>query len=269
MDLKSAGGGDHPRIRGEHLVIVGAPDRQAGSSPHTRGARPVCVRGRSQRWDHPRIRGEHQVGGRLAQEKAGSSPHTRGARHGSDRSLWHSRIIPAYAGSTGPIWCVAATTRDHPRIRGEHDCGVMVIAGTDGSSPHTRGAHSSTQTPSTGTRIIPAYAGSTRHVAATGRCPRDHPRIRGEHAARGSEIRGRRGSSPHTRGALVHVANANYDRRIIPAYAGSTEALHGQHRSRRDHPRIRGEHTRVVDGQSREQRIIPAYAGSTFDNEFL
>ena len=91
------------------------------------------------------------------------------------------------------------------------------------------------------------------------------------------------GSSPHTRGALVRVANANYDRRIIPAYAGSTGRRRRQCPGHRDHPRIRGEHapsprgraassgssphTRgaPLDVQARLTRggIIPAYAGST------
>ena len=38
-DLKSGGGGDHPRIRGEHERPRGFQPRSAGSSPHTRGAR--------------------------------------------------------------------------------------------------------------------------------------------------------------------------------------------------------------------------------------
>ena len=92
-----------------------------------------------------------------------------------------------------------------------------------------------------------------------------------------------RGSSPHTRGALVGHELGARDRGIIPAYAGST-ARQGRGRvTRRDHPRIRGEHQRkmadsmVSAGSSPHTRgaqqshsqqlrfsgIIPAYAGST------
>ena len=70
---------DHPRIRGEHVIKIGADLSAQGSSPHTRGAREsfrerredpgiipayagstqeglVGILGHA---DHPRIRGEH------------------------------------------------------------------------------------------------------------------------------------------------------------------------------------------------------------------
>ena len=70
---------DHPRIRGEHPVLLVAGDGVLGSSPHTRGApKLVAVTHRRHRIipayagstipprsqlmspaDHPRIRGEH------------------------------------------------------------------------------------------------------------------------------------------------------------------------------------------------------------------
>ena len=158
----------------------------------------------SENRDHPRIRGEHQTS---------RQPRilTRG-------------IIPAYAGSTSML-------------------SVRRLA-CQGSSPHTRGAH-------TARRNQQSF-------------PQDHPRIRGEHlllryirllacgiipAYAGSTehavgvIGWFEGSSPHTRGAPL-----------------STSRRSGR---RRDHPRIRGEHplgdaVRVV-----ERGIIPAYAGST------
>ena len=116
------------------------PGDLVGSSPHTRGARyreigfetidriipayagstlPLTVaRGAAQ--DHPRIRGEHfrEVGTLIFDE--GSSPHTRGAlgRFFADEDA--VGIIPAYAGSTSARWERLSSTRDHPRIRGEH-----------------------------------------------------------------------------------------------------------------------------------------------------
>ena len=78
-DLKSVGGGDHPRIRGEHRLSGLYTGDGQGSSPHTRGARrpervgqvgrriipayagsTVDYRDRLMTLkDHPRIRGEH------------------------------------------------------------------------------------------------------------------------------------------------------------------------------------------------------------------
>ena len=93
------------------------------------------------------------------------------------------------------------------------------------------------------------------------------------------------GSSPHTRGAHIHVGFRYDIARIIPAYAGSTDRQGRGVGARRDHPRIRGEHVLThlhpgeIQGSSPHTRgapaarrnrpqnpgIIPAYAGSTPD----
>ena len=117
---------DHPRIRGEHILVHCPSATPLGSSPHTRGALPPSALRSSTRgiipayagstlsfhffWfgsqDHPRIRGEHV---RL-----------------QDRHHESRRIIPAYAGSTLPISRACRARWDHPRIRGEHS-GLSVI----------------------------------------------------------------------------------------------------------------------------------------------
>ena len=111
---------DHPRIRGEHVLVADALPSELGSSPHTRGAQ--------ERWDklsewvgiipayagsttaslttaitcrdHPRIRGEHQHQSQSVYVGVGSSPHTRGAHDHGDGLEGIRGIIPAYAGST-------------------------------------------------------------------------------------------------------------------------------------------------------------------------
>ena len=92
-----------------------------------------------------------------------------------------------------------------------------------------------------------------------------------------------RGSSPHTRGALQGLLPRVIRVGIIPAYAGSTGPSPLLKSQSRDHPRIRGEHSRATvstcsrTGSSPHTRgaracfrqpspapgIIPAYAGST------
>ena len=92
-----------------------------------------------------------------------------------------------------------------------------------------------------------------------------------------------KGSSPHTRGAPPYHRRGLSWRRIIPAYAGSTNLHHYLKETTWDHPRIRGEHHRLgcagdfgrgssphtrgalrgVQGVVGDGRIIPAYAGST------
>ena len=111
--------------------------------------------------------------------------------------------------------------------------------------------------------IIPAYAGSTTRALSSPSSERDHPRIRGEHLKSSREGPSRVGSSPHTRGAPEPAPHPSAMRRIIPAYAGSTPPSSPHIRSRRDHPRIRGEHRTGRNGGRPKNGIIPAYAGST------
>ena len=92
--------GDHPRIRGEHTLVVSRVHLMPGSSPHTRGAHARGIQGPFDSriipayagstdqvaltvvvaGDHPRIRGEHAAAALGPLGGVGSSPHTRGAR---------------------------------------------------------------------------------------------------------------------------------------------------------------------------------------------
>ena len=271
---------DHPRIRGEHLTKAGSARVRVGSSPHTRGA-PSKPRpgGSAQRiipayagsttarsatcwpWqDHPRIRGEHDNPAKDNVPFVGSSPHTRGARMASRRNVPLPWIIPAYAGSTAILWAWMTIMMDHPRIRGEHTRSHAQRGWGGGSSPHTRGARLWRPPTSPIVRIIPAYAGSTRPSSFAGTWYPDHPRIRGEHAGGALHVTGARGSSPHTRGALLASRALTRNMRIIPAYAGSTLPGDLQGDGGGDHPRIRGEHrpeflqAQGVDGSSPHTR---------------
>ena len=196
-----------------------------------------------------------------------------------------SRIIPAYAGSTGTSRTSFLRPEDHPRIRGEHPLSMKRRSAIFGSSPHTRGAPLPHYRSACRIRISPAYAGSTPLTDLKSVGGGDHPRIRGEHDDGAGVVRMGRGSSPHTRGARFRDRALLQLRRIIPAYAGSTSSLSLLDAAGSDHPRIRGEHrhgfvgggfpfgssphTRGAHGAGERddlrRRIIPAYAGSTSD----
>ena len=170
--------------------------------PAYAGSTPSGFTGCRSTGDHPRIRGEHSTTRPLGEDLPGSSPHTRGAPRRRSARRCRLGIIPAYAGSTNLHHYLQEMRWDHPRIRGEHQEGVCSITCTPGSSPHTRGAPSSSTSRPLPPWIIPAYAGST---------PREMCRDPSS-----------RGSSPHTRGAPSQRPQVLDQGRIIPAYAGST-----------------------------------------------
>ena len=168
-------------------------------------------------------------------------------------------------------------------MRGEHSKLAATGLSDPGSSPRARGALSGSRTHVPSVGIIPACAGSTPGICPCRRVRGDHPRVRGEHwwariaAAPGS------GSSPRARGARSCDEFAPGIRGIIPACAGSTSYMWRVLGAAKDHPRVRGEHTRAhfphdsMWGSSPRARgargdrpvfrrapgIIPACAGST------
>ena len=195
--------GDHPRVRGEHLINRLDTLTSEGSSPRARGARvarppadqhrgiiPACagstVSHASQRHrprDHPRVRGEH--GTCIPDEPSGegSSPRARGAPGMLRGVLGLGGIIPACAGSTVSHASQRHRPRDHPRVRGEHGTCIPDEPSGEGSSPRARGAPGMLRGVLGLGGIIPACAGSTVSHASQRHRPRDHPRVRGEHCS--------------------------------------------------------------------------------------
>ena len=216
---------DHPRMRGEHGLKAANDEAGGGSSPHARGA---LRRGRARelRWrDHPRMRGEHLNTIPSMCTSSGSSPHARGAPGFLVRGRMPRGIIPACAGSTVPISLVIRLSRDHPRMRGEHESALRCHVLPAGSSPHARGARELVRHLRQNVGIIPACAGSTRATRRAPSSSRDHPRMRGEHSV-SVTVRGHpSGSSPHARGALYSGLSPQGQGGIIPACAGSTQIV--------------------------------------------
>ena len=227
--------------------------------------------------------GEHALGNPNAKTFEGSSPHVRGTPaisrvNGSGRG-----IIPACAGNTRLYATTFISTRDHPRMCGEHSVLGGGVLAPVGSSPHVRGTLIMI-TPLKGRLgIIPACAGNTARLVPARRADEDHPRMCGEHMVTRSEMKSVSGSSPHVRGTLRACRAAGHLSGIIPACAGNTKTSAYQKCSKRDHPRMCGEHpagetlgggllgssphvrgTRREQDQPGAQRgIIPACAGNT------
>ena len=192
-------------------------------------------------------------------------------------------IIPAYAGNTRRRSARRRSTRDHPRVCGEHYKHRGSITPNPGSSPRMRGTRAVCDGESCRIRIIPAYAGNTGlvHVRHSGNG--DHPRVCGEHCGVCGAYFSCLGSSPRMRGTPGVDGQWRVAPGIIPAYAGNTPTFPWSTTAARDHPRVCGEHVQNALGRfnvagssprmrgtharnrsgRRNPRIIPAYAGNT------
>ena len=232
---------------------------------------------------HPRSRGEnsYDVGDGLLE--GGSSPLTRGKLPEGADIVSMAGLIPAHAGKTWSIRCVAFCGPAHPRSRGENAGGSRNEHQQAGSSPLTRGKRRQALDYRPLCGLIPAHAGKTlaglRCVAYFGA----HPRSRGENTARQCEATRRPGSSPLTRGKPCRAGRLRSARRLIPAHAGKTQRRHPACTGHGAHPRSRGENSdwETIDGraggsspltrgkqargcpQSGQWGLIPAHAGKT------
>ena len=172
----------------------------------------------------------------------GSSPRMRGTLlrpHSGWRNAW---IIPAYAGNTRTPTEPATSSRDHPRVCGEHAVREDEIAFRRGSSPRMRGTPVASVTIRSMAGIIPAYAGNTHVWPTRPASDRDHPRVCGEHSALCISSSISWGSSPRMRGTHRRVLSSVPSLGIIPAYAGNTCRSKRDDTVDWDHPRVCGEH---------------------------
>ena len=232
---------------------------------------------------HPRSRGENVGDFASGPGGQGSSPLTRGKRANAHRGFLTVRLIPAHAGKTWSIRCMAFCGPAHPRSRGENFQAKTIPARGPGSSPLTRGKRERRRDPIAGARLIPAHAGKTLlRALGAGACAA-HPRSRGENSwGRGVHPR-QGGSSPLTRGKRAQAQQGHLHVRLIPAHAGKTGRPYLGLPRPQAHPRSRGENRtedllvllqlgsspltrgkRLRALSNKElQGLIPAHAGKT------
>ena len=149
-------------------------------------------------------------------------------------------------------------------MRGEHFPGYETQSCKWGSSPHARGTLYQDRWRSGYAGIIPACAGNTQELEAASAGQRDHPRMRGEHISRKPPTNPTTGSSPHARGTLRGSVYSMVSGGIIPACAGNTGATSTTAPSRRDHPRMRGEHIVVIQTDTEKEGSSPHARGTLF-----
>ena len=177
----------------------------------------------------------------------------------------HTRITPAYAGTTYRRCDRPDLQRDHP--------------------PLTRELHIILTQEFKHLGITPAYAGTTGIAVISPEFMTDHPRLRGNYSSGCLTSSSISGSPPLTRELLNQVCSNFRRYGITPAYAGTTPSCRSVEIPSRDHPRLRGNYHKLTHLRdysvgspplTRELRvsslfafassgITPAYAGTTHE----
>ena len=136
---------EHPRVRGENLIIESHKLSPSGTSPRARGKRmatawyasllrniPACAGKTIWAWgqcfenqEHPRVRGENIGAKILSVISGGTSPRARGKHQHSRPRRGYCRNIPACAGKTATSKEKPIITAEHPRVRGENRAKVL------------------------------------------------------------------------------------------------------------------------------------------------
>ncbi len=196
---------------------------------------------------------------------SGPSPHARGAADLRLRVPDPAGTIPARAGSSSDGGASGSCCRDHPRTRGEQTADLVLPVDRWGPSPHARGAAGRPMRRTRCRGTIPARAGSSVRVGPPSVRSRDHPRTRGEQAARARRAIDRRGPSPHARGAVKEVDENGLRLGTIPARAGSSLNSPERRHPQGDHPRTRGEQQCHRVGSPAEWGPSPHAPGAAAD----
>ena len=149
----------HPRVCGEHCLLIASCSDAIGSSPRVRGTRrtrrgclghrrfiPACAgntaiisAGLLLFPVHPRVCGEHASHPHTCSPHTGSSPRVRGTHFLRLDLRLELRFIPACAGNTTIARHRRPSTTVHPRVCGEHTNEYLTKQRNGGSSPRVRG----------------------------------------------------------------------------------------------------------------------------------
>ena len=217
--------GSSPLTRGKR-VQPPEPDQRRRLIPAHAGKTTSGSSAPCRRTAHPRSRGENSRLPFYGPQRVGSSPLTRGKPSDAPLDLDWCRLIPAHAGKTPSTPRCCPESGAHPRSRGENTEFYVATLSSQGSSPLTRGKRSGSSSRVSTSGLIPAHAGKTPAPLSASVSSAAHPRSRGENGRTITGFRRRYGSSPLTRGKLLHLPLLTGGARLIPAHAGKTTPGH-------------------------------------------
>ena len=211
---------------------------------------------------HPRTRGDHGVQEGDGGDAAGPPPHARGSPAPAHARASSTRPTPACAGITCRRGVRTWRRRAHPRMRGDHFVRTSMPIAVTGPPPHERGSLLTGSAGIGGPRPTPACAGITGTATRCGVARRAHPRMRGDHFSQAPARRRTLGPPPHARGSLRAVERDPVGDGPTPACAGITSVLVVPCFLISAHPRMRGDHVRMLRIESHARGPPPHARGS-------
>ena len=202
------------------------------------------------------MRGEYASRSMPAALIAGPPPRARGIlRHLSMLGMV-SGTTPACAGNTTDCQSRMSFGGGHPRVRGEYWCARLCLTRRLGPPPRARGIRTLHKTARTRLGTTPACAGNTGRSLGLLGSSGDHPRVRGEYFSPSSSHSTWKGPPPRARGIRRVGADDFAGVGTTPACAGNTSSSPCGAARGRDHPRVRGEYTKITQ-QNGVSRHIP------------
>ena len=130
--------GSPPRMRGKETPDQGI-DQEFGITPAYAGKRLAFLESTAIMQDHPRVCGEKDSAPLDMDCIRGSPPRMRGKGRTSIIPHPQGGITPAYAGKSGTGSGPAPGPKDHPRVCGEKQKGILHKDMYQGSPPRMRG----------------------------------------------------------------------------------------------------------------------------------
>ncbi len=233
--------GPPPRARGPRGGPVHGHPR-VGTTPACAGTTSSMSGSSGSTWDHPRVRGDHREAVAIAAAEQGPPPRARGPLPHRRTGRAGLGTTPACAGTTSCRSTRASGTRDHPRVRGDHDVVRVDTTDDQGPPPRARGPLSVLVEQVQHLGTTPACAGTTSAARQAVRFKGDHPRVRGDHGRSPIPCSGCVGPPPRARGPHPKPIRSSARSGTTPACAGTTMPGAWRRRRCRDHPRVRGDH---------------------------
>ena len=256
-----AGSREHPRVRGDDLMVETGTRSYPGTPPRARGRRgehrrqllgrrntPACA-GTTVSVnevspappEHPRVRGDDVLRGNPNPGNQGTPPRARGRPQRCRQPGDACGNTPACGGTTGDRSDLAWLIPEHPRVRGDDSGSTVRRPVSRGTPPRARGRRLPRGAGPSGGRNTPACAGTTPGGTRPPAVGTEHPRVRGDDDQAGVVHPVTAGTPPRARGRHVQRGLDRHQRRNTPACAGTTLPGSALSPLRPEHPRVRGD----------------------------